>query len=299
MILRSLITLSVFFTSFVAITTVADNSNLQLPPFPGSTVNNALTINSQSSGSNVSRYRLVLSELDNKQGQVFGERECRLSGDLNRRVDELPAGLPLEEVLTHYLNQVDGERLLYLCRGIDCGSSHFWANDVFGISRLVSREKDQAYFASLSAKNGKNVVKIVYISLRGGREPKALIDTLTTTDAVMAQTATMSDVSAALAHTSGWLPGLVVNAGHVDIDSSQPLITVINQLSAGVKSRLQLIMHCYDGVHIDDTLACSNTLASELQSALPGLEVRAQGALTPSPDSAATPAVRFVIWPGR
>ena len=95
MILRSLITLSVFFTSFVAITTVADNSNLQLPPFPGSTVNNALTINSQSSGSNVSRYRLVLSELDNKQGQVFGERERRLSGDLNRRVDELPAGLPL------------------------------------------------------------------------------------------------------------------------------------------------------------------------------------------------------------
>lgn len=300
MILRSVITLSILLSSFVATAACADATNLSVPPFPGSRSNDSLVVSTQGTAdTNVSRYRLVLSELDNKQGQVSGERERRLSGQLRRRIDDLPVGLALEEVLNHYLNQVEGERLLYLCRGIDCGSSHFWANEVFGISRLVSREKDQAYFASLSTDSGNNVVKIVYISLRGGREPRALIDTLLTTDAVMAKTVTMTDVSAAFAHTSGWLPGFSATAGHLDVESSQPLISVVNQLSVGVKSRLHLIVHCYDGVHIDDTLACSQVLATELQGALSGIQVRAHGALTPSPDSAATPALRFVIWPGR
>lgn len=304
MTLRSLFVFSIFVFSCVAQASDASVDTQALAPFPGSTFNTSLISNTSTNALSgtanaVTRYRLVLSELDNKQGQVFGERERRLNGLLNRRIDDLPLGLSLEEVLDHYLSQIESERLLYLCRGIDCGSSHFWANDVFGISRLVSREKEQAYFASLSAQNGKNIVKVVYISLRGGREPKVLIDTLETSDAVMADTVTMADVSGALAHTAGWLPGFITKAGHVDLERSQPLIDVINQLSVGVKSRLHLVVHCYDGVQIEDTLICSKTLANELQGTLSGIDVRAQGALTPSPDSAATPALRFVIWPGR
>lgn len=292
-IFRAFISSTLFIVSLLmSVSVYANPSDVALKAFPASQPFSA-------EESTVNRYRLILSELDNEQGKISGEVERRLSGQLYRRIDDLPAGLSLDEVLSFYRNQANVGRVLYTCRGLDCGSSHFWANEVFGVSRLVSREKDQAYFVSLSTVDGKNHVSVVYISLRGGREPKALVDTLLTSDAVMEQTVTMDDVRTALADSSGWLPGFEVTSGQFDSASSKPLITVINQLSAGVKSRLQLVVHCYRGTHIDDTFKCSDTLADELKAVLPGISVRSQGALTPSPDAAATPALRFVMWPGR
>ena len=107
------------------------------PPFPDSEL-------IERSEESVSRYRLVLSELKHQRADTFGERELRVSGERERSVYNLPDGVSLEEVRVYFRRQTDGQRTLYECIGIDCGSSNFWANDVFDLSSLVSRDKDQA-----------------------------------------------------------------------------------------------------------------------------------------------------------
>ncbi|MEC8524151.1 MAG: hypothetical protein VXZ24_07950, partial [Pseudomonadota bacterium] len=110
---------------------------------------------------------------------------------------------------------------------------------------------------------------------------------------------TEDEVVASLSVTSGWLPGFVTEGTDLKVEESGILLGAIRGLSVGAKARLNLIVHCYDGAHMGDTLACSEVLAKQLESQLPGVAVRAHGALTPSPTADRKPAVRFTFWPGR
>lgn len=253
----------------------------------------------EESTQSIQRYRLVLSELKRQRADTFGERELRVAGELSRQVYDLPNGLSLEEARQYFRKQSLNKRTLYECIGIDCGSSNFWANDVFGVSSLVSRDKDQAYFVTLEPYADSHRLVMVYLSMRGGRQPKVLIDQLVTASPLQIGLVTEDEVAASLSVTSGWLPGFVTSGVNINIEDSGILLGVINGLSVGAKARLNLIVHCYDGAHMIDTLACSEALAEQLKEQLPDVAVRAQGALTPSPSADRKPAVRFIFWPGR
>ena len=247
----------------------------------------------------VSRYRLVLSELKHQRADTFGERELRVSGERLRTLYNLPDGVGLEEVRVYFRRQTDGQRTLYECIGIDCGSSNFWANDVFDVSSLVSRDKDQAYFVTIEPYADTQKLTMVYISMRGGRQPKVLIDQVVTRTPLKIGQVTQDEVLASLSVTSGWLPGFVADSRGVNVTESQILFDAVQGLSVGLRSRLHLMVHCYDGAHIKDTLECSERLAEQVRKALPGIDVRAHGALTPAPSADRRPAVRFTFWPGR
>lgn len=247
----------------------------------------------------VQRYRLVLSELKRQRADTFGERELRVAGDLSRQIYDLPNGVSLEEARQYFRLQSLNKRTLYECIGIDCGSSNFWANDVFGVSSLVSRDKDQAYFVTLEPYADTHRLIMVYLSMRGGRQPKVLIDQLVTASPLRIGLVTEDEVVASLSVTSGWLPGFVTEGTDLKVEESGILLGAIRGLSVGAKARLNLIVHCYEGAHMGDTLACSEVLAKQLESQLPGVAVRAHGALTPSPTADRKPAVRFTFWPGR
>jgi len=261
-------------------------------PFPDSRVAETTT-------STVHRYRLVLSELKRNQAETFGEKEVRLKGELTRTLYELPSGISLSEVAEYFRQQQGAERVLYQCQGIDCGSSNFWANEVFGIGRLVSRDKEQAYLATTTTMQGKNRLTVVYISMRGGRQPKVLVDELITADSLISGAVTENQVVTALSDTSGWLPGLNVLDGTLDVEASTPMLSAIRGLSDGVRARLHLMVHCYDGVRMGDTIDCAEGIAVKLRQQLPDVDIRAQGALTPAPGSDRKPSLRFVFWPGR
>ncbi len=276
-----------FFLPFTALTAQA------LTPFSGAE-------QTENQTSQVSRYRLILSELTNRQGTISGDQERLLSGDLKRTVWQLPSGVSLSEVMAAVRDELQGQRLLYQCVAIDCGSSNFWANTVFDNPRLVSRDKEQASLVSLVKEGDLNLVTVVYISLRGGRQPRVLVDELLTADAVTDSAVTVAEFQAALAHSSGWLPRLFSPEGQLDSASAEQFAAVLGSLSAGTLDRLHIIVHCYRGTQMSETMRCSDGLVGQLRPmTAPRVRLHAGGALTPPPDKSVQTAVRFVLWPGR
>lgn len=251
-----------------------------------------------------SHYRLILSELKRSQATTFGEREVRLSGQLLRRVWALPSGIDLAEVVTHYQQQLDGMQVLYQCQGLDCGSSHFWANEVFANGRLVGREKDQSILVAVAQRDdGRRDVWVVYMVQRATRQVMVNVDYLLTADAVAGDDLQRSRIEQVLADSQGWLPGFVISDKRLDEQRSQVLISTLKALAPGVKQRLHLVVHCYQHTDMSKNMQCSERLAQQLRAAVfdgeYDLSVTGLGALTLPPSASLQPALRFVFWPER
>ena len=258
----------------------------------------------QDSQSDVNHYRLVLSELKRTRATTYGEQEKRLSGQLWRRYWAVAPEFSLDEVSDYFAAQFQPLEKLYQCRGLDCGSSHFWANDVFDNSRLVGREANQRYWAALqTTENGMNRVWVVYVVQRGSGQVYVALDRFDTTEEVSLQRVTQSQIRAALRQNAGWLPGLMVDNGTLQTEASSNLVTVLQELSASDKRRLYLMVHCYDASQMGDNLRCSERLAKQLRVATYNgqneLNILGQGALSPAPDSGLEPRLRYVFWPQR
>jgi hypothetical protein len=253
----------------------------------------------------VSRYRLVLSGLKTEQATTFGKDERRLSGTLNRTVWRLQDDLSINELFLFYREQFAGDaRVLYECLGLDCGSSAFWANEVFDNPRLVTREKDQAYIAALSdVDDGMQKVTAVYIARRGSRQTMINVDEVMTADPVSDRQSLAAQVHDELTRSSGWLSGFKTNKDQLDENASRELLDILANLNPALKSRLHLVVHCYSAPHMEDNLRCSERLAESLRQRVSSsnnpVQIYAHGALTLAPENNLAPALRFVFWPRR
>ena len=253
----------------------------------------------------VADYRLVLSGLTRAQATTVPTRELRLKGELWRRVWAVEPQFTLQEVSDHFLRQLDGLETLYQCRALDCGSSHFWANDVFRNARLVGREQFQIYRVAMQQQPGsdRKTLYVLYVMQRGSRQVMVNLDVLTTTDPVQSETGQSEQIRQILSRSQGWLPGFEVRNQQLDAQASATLINALKRLSAGEKARLYLIVHCYESNQMSQNIQCSERLADQLRAqtfdSQRELNVLGQGALTAAPGSGVQPALRFVFWPAR
>ncbi|WP_430462935.1 DUF4892 domain-containing protein [Thalassolituus sp. LLYu03] len=250
-------------------------------------------------------YRLVLSALKRNQAVTYGGQELRLKADVERKVWSLPEQVPFDELVSFYSTQFAGADVLYECRGLDCGSSNFWANDIFANARLVGREQNQFYQVARTAadKQGVTTLYVLYLVQRGSRQLMVNLDVVTTRDKVTVDGQVRDQIRQAMASSAGWLPGFVTQNGRLDETASQDLLTELKSLTPALKRRLYLVVQCYDASHMSDNLQCSERLAQQLRMAtFDGeyeLNVTGQGALTQAADDSLMPALRFVFWPGR
>ena len=95
-------------------------------------------------------YSLALGRMQRVTGRVAPSQSERFQGDLHRITYEIPDGFGAQEVFNHFRNQLLGpeQQELFACQGRDCGSSNFWANDLFGNRILYGPEGGQYYMAS-------------------------------------------------------------------------------------------------------------------------------------------------------
>ncbi|MDP1929836.1 MAG: DUF4892 domain-containing protein [Gammaproteobacteria bacterium] len=127
-------------------------------------------------------YRLALGRMQRVNGRVTAGREERVLGDLTRITYQIPAGYPGADVFAHFAEQLlaAGGAELFRCQGRGCGSSNFWANDIFANRILYGPETDQFYLATTlgNTDEGVTTYAAVYVITRGNRSVYAHLDVL-------------------------------------------------------------------------------------------------------------------------
>lgn len=138
-------------------------------------------------------YALALGRMQRAAGTVAPSQSERFQGHLRRITYAIPDGYSAEEVYGFYRNQLlsQDQRELFACQGRGCGSSNFWANDVFGNRILYGPETSQFYLASTyqSDVDGLDVngYAALYVVTRANRRMYAHLDFLELTPQVAAE----------------------------------------------------------------------------------------------------------------
>ncbi len=121
-------------------------------------------------------YRLVLGTLQRTRGVVVPQDSERLRGDVTKLRYEVSPEFSGEDVLAFFQQQFAerGYEILFTCSGRECGSSNYWANDIFRKRVLYGPERNQ-YFMALRA-NDVDAHLILYIITRGNRRLYAYLE---------------------------------------------------------------------------------------------------------------------------
>lgn len=96
-----------------------------------------------------SNYRLVLGGLERVRGDVIPEESQRLRGAVTTLTYEVSQSFRGEDVYQFFLDQLEERsyEVLFNCTGRGCGSSNYWANDIFRNRILYGPERNQYYLA--------------------------------------------------------------------------------------------------------------------------------------------------------
>jgi hypothetical protein len=185
-------------------------------------------------------YSLPLGSVEQVNGVERLEREERMTGRLTRSSFRIPQGNTTRKVFAFYKAQLEMQKaeVLFSCQGRECGSSNYWANDVFNFSKLYGVERSQYYLAARLP----GVTLVMYTVERGNRKLYAHIDVIET------------DIAARMTET-------IKRKGYVDLSVNQlPDMALLEKLMSQLEAHTQditLVVH-----HKGDTLAQGNELGA-------------------------------------
>jgi|TARA_B100002003_G_C14155893_1_gene556479 hypothetical protein len=124
-------------------------------------------------------YRFVLSSLQRTAGQVVPENSERLRGGVTKITYEVSGEFNGADVYQFFREQIAerGYEEAFSCEGRACGSSNYWANDIFRNRILYGPERNQ-YYIAMTAETGAESKSHValYIITRGNRRLYAYLE---------------------------------------------------------------------------------------------------------------------------
>ena len=197
-------------------------------------------------GENVN-YRVVLGSLQSTRGQVAPEASERVRGDLTQILYEVSGGFSGQDVYDFFVEQMQlrGHRELFSCAGRACGSSEYWANDIFGKRVLYGPVRNQYYLAMGSEPPGQFYIS-AYVITRINRQLLTYLEIIeldgNVADPAEAGSAFLLE---SLFETGGVIvPGLTFGAGDepvddLDLDAVVELLRLEPELSLIVVAHLQ------------------------------------------------------------
>ncbi|MFZ8976822.1 MAG: DUF4892 domain-containing protein, partial [Pseudohongiellaceae bacterium] len=126
-----------------------------------------------------SNYRLILGRLQRSRGVVVPESEERIRGDISKLIFEIPREYSAEDVYGYFRSSFSdkGYDELFGCIGRECGSSNYWANDIFRNRVLYGPERNQ-YFLNVRAhtESAEPAHIALYVITRGNRRTYAYLE---------------------------------------------------------------------------------------------------------------------------
>ena len=116
-------------------------------------------------------YRLILSSLQRTRGLVSSENSEMLRGDITKIIYEVASEFSGQDVFEYFKKEASERnyKILFSCSGRECGSSNYWANDIFGNRVLYGPERNQYYSVFDAATEGREDFVAMYIITRGNR----------------------------------------------------------------------------------------------------------------------------------
>lgn len=124
-------------------------------------------------------YRLILSSLQRTRGLVSSEESQRLRGDVTKIVYDVSSEFSGDDVYGFFREQANelGYSELFSCAGRECGSSNYWANDIFRNRILYGPERNQFYLVLRAGSDAETSPHIaLYIITRGNRRLYAYLE---------------------------------------------------------------------------------------------------------------------------
>ncbi|MSR12001.1 MAG: DUF4892 domain-containing protein [Gammaproteobacteria bacterium] len=124
-------------------------------------------------------HTLVLGSLQRIREQVVPDAFDRIRGNVTRILYEISQEYSGADVYEFYREQMreKGYVLLFGCEGRVCGSSNYWANDIFHKRILYGPERNQYYVAMRTNSGVKNASSMsLYIITRGNLRSYAYVE---------------------------------------------------------------------------------------------------------------------------
>ncbi len=252
-------------------------------------------------------YRIVLGGLQRTRGQVVADDSKRLRGDVTRITYEVSQQFTGEDVVQFFREQFQETELttLFDCSGRACGSSNYWANDIFRNRILYGPERNQYYMAART-NTGAEVESYIalYIITRGNRKIYAYLEFFEIEGSPpVIETVGTADLLQTLRNSgSTVLPGISFTASdqlQEGVDMSQ----LVELLQDDPTINVYLVSHLQDSQTIETLMRRSLSRAQLLRQRLIDLGVDASrisaqgvGPLSPSCEGAACAnRVEFVL----
>lgn len=224
-------------------------------------------------------YRFVLGSLERVRGEVIPEDFERLRGDVTRITYEVSQEFTGEDVYQFFTEQLDSRNyaLLFTCQGRGCGSSNYWANDIFRNRILYGPESNQ-YYLAFRANPGleDGPYFSVYIITRVNRRIYAYVEIVEpggTQELAMASAGPGVTAPSDLLQRLNQDGSVRLPAIAFQQDDSLPATLDIEPLVAALNAdrelRVYLVAHLsVEGQPLDALLRRSETRASALRQAL-------------------------------
>ena len=220
-------------------------------------------------GENVN-YRVVLGSLQSIRGQVAPEASERVRGNLTRILYEVSSGFTGQDVYDFFVEQMEsrGYRELFTCTGRACGSSEYWANDIFGNRILYGPVRNQFYLAMGSEPPGQFFVS-AYVITRINRQLLAYLEIIELEDAAVNPVeAGPGFMLEQLRETGGVIvPGLAFGAGD-RLAEDAGLDAVAELLRLDPELRLIIVAHLQGEGDLEQLLARSEARAQAVRQSL-------------------------------
>lgn len=231
-------------------------------------------------------YRFVLGSLQRTRGQVVPEHSERLRGNVTKILYEVSQQYTGADVYQYYLDQIqeNGYTQLFSCVGRACGSSNYWANDIFRNRILYGPERNQYYLALKTGTGlGADSNIALYIITRGNRRLYAYLEVIETASEQSLAAENDIDRLTQTLHGQGSviLSGVTFGPGDRLISAGElsQLVEILNQ---DPSLQIYLVAHLRDTGSVEDLMARSLQRANLLRQefigrGIDGDRISAQG----------------------
>jgi outer membrane protein OmpA-like peptidoglycan-associated protein len=218
-------------------------------------------------------YTLVLGRMQRVDGRVTPGNSQRLQGALTRITYEIPAAYTAEDVYTFFRQQLlrGSETALFVCQGRACGSSNFWANEVFSNRVLYGPEANQYYLAAnpVAGAEDRNIYAALYVVTRANRRVYAHLDILELPSDAIASVAVSPEALLQRLQREGSvvMPGLSFDNDDKLLENAGVELAV-RVLRNNPLLRIYVVGHLYESGDLEALTERSQTRAMQIRQAL-------------------------------